>query len=139
MSTGLLISKDLMFISQVTGTARAQGLTVQTVMDATMAAQRCQSAEIGCVFVDLGNNGVDLAPLFASFNAHPETPRPKVLAFGSHVAVDMLEAARAAGCASRTRRAQIALCFVGAVAHPPPRSSATSPETGSAGSLTCFG
>jgi len=98
MSIGLLISKDLMFISQVTGTARAQGLTMQTVMDATMAAQRWQSNEVRCVFVDLGNNGVDLTPLFASFAANPEIARPKVLAFGSHVAVEMLEAARAAGC-----------------------------------------
>lgn len=98
MSIGLLISKDLMFISQVTGTARAQGLTMQPVMDAASAAQRCQSGEVRCVFVDLGNNGVNLAPLFESFAAHPEIARPEVLAFGSHVEVEMLEAARVAGC-----------------------------------------
>lgn len=91
MPQGLLISRDLFFTSKVTGTASALGLTIQVVPDAASALERCQAEPVKAVFVDLAQNSGDLAPLCASGG-------PVVVAFGSHVDTERLDAARAAGC-----------------------------------------
>lgn len=92
---GLLISRDLFFTSKVTGTAQQLGLVVDVVPDCAAAIPRVTDGTVGCVFVDLGHPVAGLAELIA---AAPVAKRPAVLAFGSHVATAVLEAAKEAGC-----------------------------------------
>ena len=96
MSVGLLISRDLLFTSKVTGTASELGLTVQTVFDGPSAVARIAAEKVPAVFVDLAAPGLDLPGFMAAL---PAGNPPAVIAFGSHVATAILQAAREAGCA----------------------------------------
>ena len=89
---GLLISPDLFFTSKVTGTAQALGLRVDAFDNVSMATARLASDDIACVLFDLGAPRASIVDLFATM----PTPIP-VIAFGSHVNVELLEAAQAAG------------------------------------------
>ena len=91
---GLLISPDLFFTSKVTGTAQALGLRVDAVDDIASAVSRLQAGEFACVLFDLGAPRASVPDLFA---AMPASVRVPVIAFGSHVNVELLEAARSAG------------------------------------------
>ena len=93
---GLLLGRDLFFTSKVTGTAAALGFVVQTVPGLVQAIERINASETGCacLFLDLAMADLDVAALMAQLPAD----RPKVVAFGSHVATARLEQASAAGC-----------------------------------------
>lgn len=91
---GLLISPDLFFTSKVTGTAQALGLRVDSVDDIATAKSRLEAGEIGCVLLDLAAPRVSVAELLA---AMPDSARVPIIAFGSHVNVELLESARSAG------------------------------------------
>ncbi len=89
----LIVCDDLMFTSKVTATARAHGLTAAVARTPADAARKAPPA--GCVIVDLHLPGLDLPQLLADLRAGS---RAAVIGFGSHVDVEMLKAARAAGC-----------------------------------------
>jgi DNA-binding NtrC family response regulator len=92
--SGLLICSDLFFTSKVTGTAQALGLQVVAVDDIATAAAHLQNGEIGFVLLDLAVPQATVPDLIAVM---PTSARRPVLAFGSHVNVEQLDAARAAG------------------------------------------
>jgi DNA-binding NarL/FixJ family response regulator len=95
--TGLMICDDLIFTSRVTATARAKGLTVTPVRSADDAIRRARDASLACVIVDLHTAGGDLPALLTGLReACPAMPR--VVAYGSHVNKELLQAARDAGC-----------------------------------------
>jgi DNA-binding NarL/FixJ family response regulator len=90
---GLLLTRDLLFTSKVTGTAAALGWRVETV--ATLEALRTEverSAPLA-IFVDLAAPDIDLSAVVAC----ADVPRPAIIGFGSHVDVNRLESARQAG------------------------------------------
>jgi CheY-like chemotaxis protein len=91
-----MICDDLIFTSRVTTTARAKGLTVAPVRSADEAVRRAREAPPSCVIVDL-HTAADVPGLLAGLReACPAMPR--VVAYGSHVNKDLLQAARDAGC-----------------------------------------
>jgi DNA-binding NarL/FixJ family response regulator len=95
--TGLMICDDLIFTSRVTATARAHGLTVAPVRSADEALRRARESPPTGVIVDLHTAGADLPRLLAGLReACPAMPR--VVAYGSHVNTELLQAARNAGC-----------------------------------------
>jgi CheY-like chemotaxis protein len=91
---GLLISPDLFFTSKVTGTAQALGLRVDAVDDLASAVTRLSAGNVACILLDLAAPRVSVAEFVA---AMPTTARVPIIAFGSHVNVELLEAARSAG------------------------------------------
>lgn len=91
---GLLISPDLFFTSKVTGTAQALGLRVDSIDDIATATSRLQAGDIGCILLDLAAPRVSVADLHA---AMLDSARVPIIAFGSHVNVELLESAHAAG------------------------------------------
>ncbi len=97
MAAGLLLSDDLIFTSRIVGTAREHGLTIRAARSpAELEALACQEAP-SCVIVDLANPGLDLPDLLRRLG-EACTPRPRVMAYGAHVEVAALKAAREAGC-----------------------------------------
>lgn len=92
----LFVSRDLMFESRVTGTAQALGVTVQTAGNVEGARKLAISTGCRCVLFDLSLGTEGLESLVADARAASGVP---VIAFGSHVATALLEAARDAGCA----------------------------------------
>jgi len=92
-----MLCDDLMFTSKVAATARAQGLTVVAVRTAAQVMARARESCPACVIVDLHNPDLDLPALLAALRTACPT-MPRVIAYGSHVNKELLQAAQAAGC-----------------------------------------
>jgi CheY-like chemotaxis protein len=99
----VMLCDDLVFGSKVTATGRAHGVPVAVARTPAGAVARLPGA--GCLIVDLHLPGLDVAALMAEVRAHPV----KVIAFGSHVDVETLKAARRAGCDQVMPRSQFVI------------------------------
>jgi DNA-binding NarL/FixJ family response regulator len=96
-AVGLLLSDDLIFTSRIAGTARGLGLVLKPARSPAVLLEQARREPPGCVVVDLGNPGLNLAGLLRGLReACPVMPR--VVAYGSHVDAAGLRAAREAGC-----------------------------------------
>lgn len=95
---GLLLSRDLIFTSKVTGTARALGHRVMTAGNAALASTMIDQWRPAVVFVDLAAGELVSPAALMAFRKQAGESVPFV-AFGSHVDTAALAAASAAGCA----------------------------------------
>lgn len=91
----LLVSRDLMTTSSVGGAAAACGGRVEVLADLATIGQRATDPACRCIILELSPGGVNPADLMSRL---PQQNRPHVIAFGSHVATGLLEAAETAGC-----------------------------------------
>lgn len=91
----LILSRDLMFLSRVTGSAKALGLTTQALGSIAQALD-AGLASPDLVLLDLS----DLQPSPGSIRQLRDAmgQQGRLLAFGSHVNVQELESAARAGC-----------------------------------------
>jgi CheY-like chemotaxis protein len=94
---GLLLSRDLIFTSKVTGTARALGHRVLVAGNGALATAMIEQWHPKVVFVDLAAGDLVNTPALVAYQKAAAEGTPFV-AFGSHVDTDALAAARAAGC-----------------------------------------
>ncbi len=94
---GLLLSRDLIFTSKVTGTASALGHRVIVAGNVALASAMLAKWPPKVVFVDLAAGDLVSTESIVKYLeiAPPGTP---FVAFGSHVDVSALAAAAAAGC-----------------------------------------
>lgn len=99
MSTPLayLLCDDLIFSSRITGTGRDLGLQVIPARSTELLQQMLAQKVPQAVIIDLANPGLDLPKLMAAIGERGN-PRPRVVAYGSHVDTATLKAAREAGC-----------------------------------------
>ena len=96
--TALLLCRDLIFTSKITGTGRALGWTVKVAPSGRQALSAVD-AETALALVDLSApadpSNEELRALKEKLPANA-----KLVAFGSHVDVERLRGAREAGCDS---------------------------------------
>ena len=94
---GLLLSRDLIFTSKITGTAQALGHRVVVVGGVALARGILERWAPVVVFVDLAAGDLVASPALLQYReaAPPGTP---FVAFGSHVDLESLADAKAAGC-----------------------------------------
>lgn len=94
---GLLLSRDLIFTSKVTSTARALGHQVLTAGNVALATSMINQWKPRVVFVDLAAGDLTSTPALVALRreAGPET---RFIAFGSHVDTERLAEAADAGC-----------------------------------------
>ena len=94
---GILLSRDLIFTSKVTGTARMLGRRVLVAGDVALASAMIAQWQPRVVFVDLAAGDLVQSAALMAFQklAAPATP---FVAFGSHVDTAALASARALGC-----------------------------------------
>ena len=92
-----VIGRDLLFTVKITGTARELGCRVVVAGDVERASAMIAEHRPRAVFVDLAAGPLAAPESLVALQgtAGPETP---FIAFGSHVDVQALAAARAAGC-----------------------------------------
>jgi hypothetical protein len=92
-----LLSRDLIFTSKVTGTARELGYRVIVAGNSALAAAMIDQWRPKVVFVDLAAGELVSTPALIAYRntAGSETT---FVAFGSHVDTTALDAARDAGC-----------------------------------------
>ncbi len=94
---GLVLCDDLIFFSRIAGAARSAGLHVVPVKTHHELLAAAQVHPPAAVILDLQNPGLDVPSLLADLRKCASIA-PRVIAFGSHIAVDALRTARAAGC-----------------------------------------
>lgn len=95
--TGVLLSRDLIFTSKITGTARALGARVLVAGDPALAQAMIAQWRPAVVFADLAAGDL-VAPTVLTALRRQAEPDTAFVAFGSHVDTQALAAARAAGC-----------------------------------------
>jgi DNA-binding NarL/FixJ family response regulator len=95
--TGLLLSRDLIFTSKVTGTARALGKRVLVAGTVELASTMIDQWRPKVVFVDLASGDLVTPVALQAFKAQAG-PKSPFVAFGSHVDTSALDAAASAGC-----------------------------------------
>jgi DNA-binding NarL/FixJ family response regulator len=94
--TGLLLSDDLIFISRVTGTGAAAGVTIRVAKSPEALLNLARQQPPAGVILDLSNPGLKIAEAVAILKSLQ--PPPSVVAYGSHVDAATLHSARKAGC-----------------------------------------
>lgn len=93
--TTLLICTDLMFASRVQGAAAAAGKTVEVKSGSSVDKFEAMP-DCSLVIIDLTEFNDDISTQIAKLKAC--APRARLIAFGSHVDVPRLSAAKEAGC-----------------------------------------
>jgi len=91
----LFLCPNLMFASRVSGAASTLKVPLQVLASPADLTQKL-SAETRLVIIDLGQSGLDVPQIVAT--VREKSPVARIVAFGSHVHVEALTAARAAGC-----------------------------------------
>ncbi len=94
--TGLVLCDDLIFFSRISATAVAAGLSVRQARAMASAIALATASPPGGVLIDLHTEGLDVPKLLAELQAVCAV-MPRTIAFGSHVDVERLKAAREAG------------------------------------------
>lgn len=94
---GLVLCDDLIFSSRITGTARSLGLEMKPAGSMAKLQEFATTTPPSCVIVDLSCAGLRIDDLM-TWLKEKFAPPPRVVAYGSHVDVATLAAARAAGC-----------------------------------------
>lgn len=94
-------SRDLIFATKISSTAQELGVLTRPARDRDTLLQRLdqvddgrQNGPVAAVLMDLEMGGLALEMLHLIKEHDPGTP---VIAFGSHVATELLQAARTAG------------------------------------------
>jgi len=95
--TGLVIARDLMFTSKVTGTAEAIGHKMRTAADIGSARTLIERWNPAVIVVDL-TAGDPAAPEALAEYRRLAGDSARLIAVGPHVDADRLAAAKAAGC-----------------------------------------
>jgi DNA-binding NarL/FixJ family response regulator len=93
----VLVSRDLIFISKITGTARALGFGVAVAGNAALVSKTIDDVKPKVILVDLAAGEPGKAEAIVSYRKAAGTEVP-IVAFGSHVDIASLDAAREAGC-----------------------------------------
>jgi len=94
---GLLLSDDMLFTSRITGTARDLGLSMKVARSPEQLKTLAGEQNPRCIIVDLGNPGLSIADLTQHLRTSC-SPKPRIVAYGSHVDTATLKGAREAGC-----------------------------------------
>jgi DNA-binding NarL/FixJ family response regulator len=94
---GLLLSRDLIFTSKVTGTARMLGFQVLTAGNAALAQAMIEQWHPRAVFIDLAAGDLVKTEALIAYRA-VAGPETAFVAFGSHVDTAGMAAAADAGC-----------------------------------------
>lgn len=91
---GILLSDDLIFTSRIVGTARDLGLEMRTARNLVELEKVRASFAHKCAILDLNHPEVRIAELVPSL----KKDGARIVGYGSHVATEILKAAREAGC-----------------------------------------
>ena len=102
--SAVLVSTDLMFVSNLEGAAQRTGTSVATVSTIEMLVERLQSHETSLVMLDLTSPG--LVPMAWVEHVRRASPITRIIAFGPHVHAAKLAAAVEAGCDEVLSRGQ---------------------------------
>lgn len=93
----LALVADLIFASRIRGVAALVGAPVTTVGTPEALLQRARTETPQLILIDLDARAGDAAGLISELKQDPNLAQVRVIAFGSHLEREALQAARAAG------------------------------------------
>lgn len=93
---GLLLSRDLIFTSKITGTAAMLGARIEAIGGQARAVERLGQGGVRLLLIDLASGDLAGAAAIGAYRA--AAPAAHIVAFGSHVDAQSLHDASAAGC-----------------------------------------
>ena len=93
----LLVTADLMFAAKFEAAVERAGITGDTALDAAAFESKLSAGSPKLVVLDISTPWLEVPAVMERLNSLGES-KPTVLAFGAHVKVDALDAARIAGC-----------------------------------------
>ncbi len=93
----LALVADLLFASRIRGVAALVGVPVATVGTATALLRVAREQQPQLILIDLDARVGDAVALIAELKADPVLGAVRVVAFGSHLEREVLQAARSAG------------------------------------------
>jgi DNA-binding NarL/FixJ family response regulator len=102
---GLLLSRDLIFTTKVTGTARELGHRIMVAGNTALAQAMIEQWKPRVVFVDLSAGELVSIPALVAYRSLAGEGT-RFIAFGSHVDTAALADARSAGCDPVLARSQ---------------------------------
>ena len=94
MSVAAVVT-DLIFATKITSTAQSLGISAELVRSCDHLRERLEEGGVATVLIDLEADGLDAGAAIEL--CRRQEPRPRIIAFGSHVKKDLLAAARDAG------------------------------------------
>jgi DNA-binding NarL/FixJ family response regulator len=94
---GLLLCRDLIFLSKIKGTAETLGYRMVVAGDVAGAKAQIEACRPRVVIADLSAGPVAAPEAFSEY-IRMAGPSTRFVGFGSHVDTALLAAARAAGC-----------------------------------------
>src|SRR5437588_7421538 len=94
---GLLLCEDMIFTSRITGTARDLGLCVKPARSVAALDALMEQQTPCCIIVDLSHPALHIVDFMKNLRTIG-SPRPRIIAYGSHIDTAILRAAREAGC-----------------------------------------
>jgi DNA-binding NarL/FixJ family response regulator len=103
--TGILISRDLIFTSKITGTARELGCRILVAGDEESALSMIQCHKPRVVLIDLAAKEMTASQQLTGY-LEAGGSNATFLAFGPHVDAEALQAAERAGCDSVMARSK---------------------------------
>lgn len=89
---------DLFFATRIQDTARALGIPLETISSGSALLERCRAERPALVIVDLNATAAQPVETVAQLKADDGLRLVPVVAYLSHVQVDLERAAREAGC-----------------------------------------
>ena len=104
-ATGLVLTRDLLFSTKITGTARALGFEMDVTANVDDLARRMSETAYRCLLLDLSVADVSITDVMQAVGEN-KGDRPAIVAFGSHVDTARLREAEAAGCDEVMPRSQ---------------------------------
>lgn len=102
---GLYLTKDLFFASRVTAAARSLGAELRVVGSLEELRQQPDPEACSLALLDLDAPNLNPSEVVAELR-QGEGAGPRIIAFGSHIHEDRLDAARQAGCDQVLTRGQ---------------------------------
>jgi DNA-binding NarL/FixJ family response regulator len=100
----LLVSDDLLDASKTIASAQAAGIEVRQCKSLAALIVQMEAQAYACCIVDLQCPGLDIVALLDARSQ--QNPRPRIVAYGSHVDAARLKAAREMGCEHVLPRSQ---------------------------------
>jgi CheY-like chemotaxis protein len=106
---------DLIFASRIRVEAENAGATLERVGSTSRLVEAVTRERPSLVIVDLDGMGFDGVTSVGALRADAVGDGVRIIAFGSHVDVERLEAARAAGCDAAMARSQFVRDLAGII------------------------
>jgi DNA-binding response OmpR family regulator len=115
----IAVIDDLLFSSRIRAVAQKAGADVTFARNRDAAVAAARGAIVDLIIVDLEGRAGDAIETIRSFRAEGSR-QPRIVGFGSHVNVELLKAARDAGCDQAMARSAFVAALPGLLTPPRP-------------------